>query len=304
MDLPASHLCGYLNIRGLTEDWPELTTYFDAEIIGSRYGFVTGKWGASEADDLKHWVSDLSLEDATLDYLLMSLLPVRSISQARFAPFRPLRNHLAKPGLRFNHMNKPFIFMRWKERFLVPDHRVRDINGASFAGKSSSSVAEVEGGRSGTERCQSAVALAYMRGQCPSLRKAGRLASMEWLNMTPDRYDTSLLCLHSRAGFYYVCVELGNPSSDASLPAGRMRSPSSPTTSPRPRRRGSSSQGVSVDVLMGDTPSSTTMGTENAGSSSSTFGGSSSFGEGRALAEEMGNVGRMSGFYFHENSEP
>lgn len=26
------------------------------------------------------------------------------------------------------------VFMRWKERFLVPDHRVRDINGASFAG--------------------------------------------------------------------------------------------------------------------------------------------------------------------------
>jgi hypothetical protein len=27
------------------------------------------------------------------------------------------------------------VFMRWKERFLVPDHRVQDINGASFAGK-------------------------------------------------------------------------------------------------------------------------------------------------------------------------
>jgi len=26
------------------------------------------------------------------------------------------------------------VFMRWKERFLVPDHRVQDINGASFAG--------------------------------------------------------------------------------------------------------------------------------------------------------------------------
>ncbi|KAJ1030430.1 hypothetical protein NDA16_001339 [Ustilago loliicola] len=36
VDLEASHLCGYLNIRGLTEDWPELTTYFDAEIIGDR----------------------------------------------------------------------------------------------------------------------------------------------------------------------------------------------------------------------------------------------------------------------------
>lgn len=108
VDLETSHLCGYLNIRGLTEDWPELTTYFDAEIIGDRYGFVTGKWGATEADDLKHW--------------------------ARFPPFRPLRSALSKPGLRFNHLNKPFVFMRWKEKFLVPDHRVRDINGASFAG--------------------------------------------------------------------------------------------------------------------------------------------------------------------------
>lgn len=27
------------------------------------------------------------------------------------------------------------VFMRWKEKFVVPDHRVQDINGASFAGK-------------------------------------------------------------------------------------------------------------------------------------------------------------------------
>ncbi|MPC31422.1 Glucose-induced degradation protein 4 [Portunus trituberculatus] len=26
------------------------------------------------------------------------------------------------------------VFMRWKEHFLVPDHTVKDINGASFAG--------------------------------------------------------------------------------------------------------------------------------------------------------------------------
>lgn len=108
VDLASSYLCGYLNIRGLTDDWPELTTYFDAEIIGQRHGFLTGKWGATEADDVKHW--------------------------SRFTPFRPIRNTLTKPDLRFNHLNKPFIFMRWKERFLVPDHRVRDINGASFAG--------------------------------------------------------------------------------------------------------------------------------------------------------------------------
>uniref|UniRef100_A0A3P9NFD7 GID complex subunit 4 homolog n=1 Tax=Poecilia reticulata TaxID=8081 RepID=A0A3P9NFD7_POERE len=27
-----------------------------------------------------------------------------------------------------------YIFMRWKEQFLVPDHTIKDISGASFAG--------------------------------------------------------------------------------------------------------------------------------------------------------------------------
>jgi hypothetical protein len=30
---------------------------------------------------------------------------------------------------------RDFAFLRIKERFLVPDHRVRDISGASFAGE-------------------------------------------------------------------------------------------------------------------------------------------------------------------------
>ncbi|CAO1624840.1 unnamed protein product [Jaminaea pallidilutea] len=115
VDLPNSHLDGYLNIRGLTEDWPEMTTFFTAEIIGQEHGFSTGKWGATDADDMKHW--------------------------SRFAPFKGLHKELISKQhdttastARFNHMNKPFIFMRWKERFLVPDWRVRDIHGASFAG--------------------------------------------------------------------------------------------------------------------------------------------------------------------------
>lgn len=57
LDLKNSSLCGYLNIRGLTKDWPELTTFFEAEIIGDRFGFLTKKdWGATEKGDLKHWV--------------------------------------------------------------------------------------------------------------------------------------------------------------------------------------------------------------------------------------------------------
>ncbi|KAH9951234.1 vacuolar import and degradation protein-domain-containing protein [Amylocystis lapponica] len=108
VDFSSSHLCGYLRIRGLTDDWPELTTYFDAEIIGSRYGFLTRNWGASEQEDMVHW--------------------------ARFPAFRHVRHDLKKPHLTMKDTSRGAVFMRWKEKFLVPDHRVQDINGASFAG--------------------------------------------------------------------------------------------------------------------------------------------------------------------------
>ncbi|KAG1754586.1 vacuolar import and degradation protein-domain-containing protein [Suillus lakei] len=108
VDFSSSFLCGYLRIRGLTDDWPELTTYFDAEIIGSRYGFLTQNWGANEQEDMVHW--------------------------HRFPAFRHVKNEVKKPGLTISDRDRGAVFMRWKERFLVPNHRVQDINGASFAG--------------------------------------------------------------------------------------------------------------------------------------------------------------------------
>ncbi|KAG8217741.1 vacuolar import and degradation protein-domain-containing protein [Butyriboletus roseoflavus] len=108
VDFSSSFLCGYLRIRGLTDDWPELTTYFDAEIIGSRYGFLTQKWGANEQEDMVHW--------------------------QRFPAFRHVKNELRRPHLTMPDRDRGAVFMRWKERFLVPDHRVQDITGASFAG--------------------------------------------------------------------------------------------------------------------------------------------------------------------------
>lgn len=108
VDFTSSFLCGYLRIRGLTDDWPELTTYFDAEIIGSQHGFLTQNWGATEQEDMVHW--------------------------SRFPAFRHVKNELKKPYLTMPDRDRGAVFMRWKERFLVPDHRVQDINGASFAG--------------------------------------------------------------------------------------------------------------------------------------------------------------------------
>ena len=51
-----SYLSGYLKIKGLTEEYPTLTTFFDGEIISARYPFLTRKWEADEEVDRKHWV--------------------------------------------------------------------------------------------------------------------------------------------------------------------------------------------------------------------------------------------------------
>ena len=56
VDLENSFLCGYLKIKGLTNEYPTLTTYFDGEIISKKHPFLTRKWEADEDVDKKHWV--------------------------------------------------------------------------------------------------------------------------------------------------------------------------------------------------------------------------------------------------------
>lgn len=111
VDMRESSLCGYLRIQGLTEDHPTLTTYFEGEIIGSKYSFLTKHedWGSTDKVDLEHW--------------------------SKFQAFRPFSKAARKGNLYIpNLAQRENIFMRWKEHFLVPDHRVRTITGASFEG--------------------------------------------------------------------------------------------------------------------------------------------------------------------------
>lgn len=110
---------------------------------GPYYGLVTGKWEASIKDDREHW---------------SRFGPVkRLIGQRRSAHLASPGNDapgVASPGVsstlagnrsaepakgptgRADRSSRGFVLMRWKERFLVPDHRVpeRDIQGASYAG--------------------------------------------------------------------------------------------------------------------------------------------------------------------------
>ncbi|KAK8861695.1 hypothetical protein IAR55_002518 [Kwoniella newhampshirensis] len=119
-----SSLSGYLSISHLTDSHPHLTTFFTGEIIGPKHGFITGsRFGATEHDDMRHW--------------------------GRFEQFRrpSTRQDMVRPELLFRDpvpdrskgemgrgKERDFVFLRIKERFLVPDHKVRDISGASFAG--------------------------------------------------------------------------------------------------------------------------------------------------------------------------
>ncbi|GAA5989140.1 hypothetical protein JCM10908_001179 [Rhodotorula pacifica] len=112
VDIEASKVCGTLEIKGLTPELDSLVTFFEGEIVGEvgSPGFRTGRFGATEFDDLKHW--------------------------RRFPAFtrNRLERGLVKPELNLRAAkNKPFVFLRLKERFVV-NHPIEAIHGASYAG--------------------------------------------------------------------------------------------------------------------------------------------------------------------------
>lgn len=109
VDLENSYVCGYLKIKGLTEEYPVLVTFFEGEIISERRPFLTRKWDSDEEVDKKHW--------------------------GQFLPFYQYAKTFNQDNFNYDALkNTDYVFMRWKEHFLVPDHKVKDINGASFAG--------------------------------------------------------------------------------------------------------------------------------------------------------------------------
>lgn len=96
---------------GLTDAHPTLTTYFEGEMIGTKHSFRTQhpEWGSTEKTDMQHW--------------------------AKFSAWRPLQKQAKRADFRLpNYAQRENVFMRWKEQFLVPDHTVRTISGASFEG--------------------------------------------------------------------------------------------------------------------------------------------------------------------------
>lgn len=85
---------------------------------------------------------------------------------ARFPAWRPLARQAKKPDFTYRDFaQRDHIFMRWKEYFLVPDHRVRTISGASFEGFYYICFNQIEGTVTGiyfhakSEKCVATLAL-------------------------------------------------------------------------------------------------------------------------------------------------
>ncbi|KAF9104932.1 GID complex subunit 4, VID24 [Mortierella sp. GBA35] len=130
VDLGDSFLCGYLHIKGLTEEYPELTTYFEAEIIGPKHSFFTRKWDADELVDEEHWTLFRPFE-----CLSSSVFYGRDkhVDKGEGRSSKCTHRH-HYDSQTYDHRSEDVVFMRWKEHFLVPDHQVQGISGASFAG--------------------------------------------------------------------------------------------------------------------------------------------------------------------------
>lgn len=136
VDEQNGYLCGYLKIKGLTEEFPNLTTYFDGEIINKKCPFLTRKWDADEEVDKKHWVCIVYLIWLNNSCKTQwSLCYIHYYLQNKFAAFCQYAKTFNSDAFDYKELkNADHVFMRWKEHFLVPDHTIRDISGASFAG--------------------------------------------------------------------------------------------------------------------------------------------------------------------------
>ncbi|VVT58236.1 uncharacterized protein SAPINGB_P006105 [Magnusiomyces paraingens] len=114
VDMSTHFLCGYLRIRGLTENQSVMETYFEGEMVSPTISFYTRRpeWNQNDQVDRTHW--------------------------NRFNAWRALAAKADKKidadYVHNRFENQEHVFMRWKEFFLVPDYKVRNMEGASYEG--------------------------------------------------------------------------------------------------------------------------------------------------------------------------
>lgn len=128
------HITGFLTIRGLTNQHPEITTYFEAYAVTHRdLGFLSSSWAndlvmnaykADDQTDLEHWLNFPSFKQLFL-----------TDESQLTSGSHPTLNDVIDCKCDFgDYLEQRFIFMRWKEKFLVPDAMIDGVAGASYDG--------------------------------------------------------------------------------------------------------------------------------------------------------------------------
>ncbi|KAL8526884.1 hypothetical protein ACS0TY_015941 [Phlomoides rotata] len=94
-DLDHGYLCGTMEALNVPMADTPVVTFWEGEIVDTKnYTFFTGKWGATQEDDIKHWTE--------------------------FPSFPPLLSQVeADGGKSLDLSSYPYIFMRWKEQHFV-----------------------------------------------------------------------------------------------------------------------------------------------------------------------------------------
>lgn len=128
VDLVSSVVTGFFQISGLTVEHPMITTCFKGEIINNplhklewgnnthtqKYSFITEErsWGSFPRNDMDHWKKLTGSPNEISEPDLQEKL------------------HRIHAGQQDNQ----YVYMRWKEEFLLPDSRIKLLKDASFAG--------------------------------------------------------------------------------------------------------------------------------------------------------------------------
>ncbi|EDO17008.1 hypothetical protein Kpol_1065p23 [Vanderwaltozyma polyspora DSM 70294] len=139
------HITGLLSIKGLTNQYPEISTFFEAYVVtsnscttdklDSNFGFLSSSWSTHESldpfkaddqTDIEHWSNFSSFHQ-----LFPGNKKQPSSSKSNDAQSMIDGTALLTPE---NYINQRYIFMRWKEKFLVPYELNNSIEGASFDG--------------------------------------------------------------------------------------------------------------------------------------------------------------------------
>ncbi|KOH00425.1 glucose-induced degradation complex subunit VID24 [Saccharomyces eubayanus] len=153
------HLSGFLSIRGLTNQHPEISTYFEAYAVTHKeLAFLSSSWKdepvlneykATDQTDLEHWINfpsfrqlflmsqkntanptDSNTAENTGKNQQQQQLPTTSSTDAN-----NISRIFSQEKQFGDYLDERFIFMKWKEKFLVPDALLMEgVDGASYDG--------------------------------------------------------------------------------------------------------------------------------------------------------------------------